>query len=158
MRERAVYLDSSSLVKRYIGEVGSDEVDEVYDKSESGELKAAFSIWNLGEAIGVFDRYLSRNLISHDEFLIARSDLVSETLKLSRLESLAVLPVTSMLLVESWSLVAKHHIYEADALQIASSKEVSCSLFLGADKRLVDAALAEGLKAVNVEAERSLEF
>jgi len=48
-------------------------------------------------------------------------------------------------------VVPKHHIYVADALQIASSKEASADLFLGADRRLLEAATAEGLKSVNVE-------
>lgn len=76
-------------------------MDKVYGKSEIGELRLAFSIWNIGEAIGVFDRYLSRKLISEKDFSIARSDLVCETLKLSRLGSLDLLPVTSGVLSQS---------------------------------------------------------
>ena len=158
MREQLVYLDSSSIVKRYVEEKGSDLIDQVYSKSEAGEQRIAFSLWNIGEAIGVFDRYLSRRLISLEEFATARSDLVSETLKLSRLESLVVLPVTSEVLVQSWTYVVKHHIYEADALQISSGKEVDCVLFLGADKRLIEAASAEGLNAVDVESAQHLEL
>jgi predicted nucleic acid-binding protein len=154
MREQLVYLDSSAIVKRYVEEKGSELVDRVYGKSEIGELRLAFSIWNIGEAIGVFDRYLIRKLISGKEFSTARSDLVSETLKLSRLGSLDVLPVTSGVLSYSWVLVTKHHIYEADALQISSGKEVECGLFLGADSRLLDAASAEGLNSLNVESAR----
>jgi len=48
-------------------------------------------------------------------------------------------------------LAVKHHIYVADALQISSSREAGCDLFLGADKRLLDAASAEGIKVINVE-------
>ena len=151
MREQPVYLDSSAIAKRYVGEKGSDLVDRVYSRSEIGELRLAFSIWNIGEVLGVFDRYQTRKLISGKEFLSARSDLVSETLKLSRLGSLDVLPVTSGLISQSWEFVTKHHIYEADALQISSGKMVGCGLFLGADGRLLDAASAEGLKPVNVE-------
>jgi len=47
----------------------------------------------------------------------------------------------------------KHHIYEADALQISSSKEIDCALLLSADVRLVQAATKEGISAVNIEAE-----
>ena len=151
MREQPVYLDSSSIAKRYVKEKGSDLVDSIYGKAEAGDLRLAFSLWNIGEAIGVLDRYLTRRLISKKEFAAARSDLISETLKLSRLDSLDVLPVTSEILSQSWTLITKHHIYEADALQISSGKEVDCSLFLTADNRLLEAAIAEGLNAVNVE-------
>ena len=90
MKEQVVYLDSSSLVKRYITEVGTENVDKIYDRSQANEIKIAFNIWNIGEAIGVFDRYFSRNLISYNEFVTAKSDMISETLKLIILESLPV--------------------------------------------------------------------
>ena len=150
---KLVYLDTSSLAKRYIIERGSKVVDRVYNESEAGRLRVAFSIWNISEAIGVFDRYRVRGLISEAEFKRARSDLVSESLKMSRLESLSILPMTSSALAASWSLVSRHHIYVADALQISSSKEARAEVFLGADRRLLEAASAEGLKAVNVESD-----
>jgi len=151
MQEKLVYLDTSSLAKRYIAERGSEVVDKAYGESEAGRLRVAFSIWNIGEAIGVFDRYRARGLISDDEFRRARADLVSESLKLSRLDSLSLLPITSQSLAVSWGLVSKHHIYAADALQISSAEEADANLFLAADRRLLEAASAEGLRAVNVE-------
>lgn len=153
MQGKLVYLDTSSLVKRYIAERGSEVVDRLYGWSEAGRLRVAFSIWNIGEAVGVFDRYRVRKLISDEEFRRARADLVRESLKMSRLEELSMLPMTSLALAGSWSLVSKHHIYVADALQISTSKEAGCDLFLGADRRLLEAASAEGLKAVNVESD-----
>ena len=89
MQGKSVYLDTSSLVKRYIGEKGSEVVDRVYEESEAGKMKISFSIWNIGEAVGVFDRYLVRDLISDVEFKRARADIVSESLKMSRLEALS---------------------------------------------------------------------
>lgn len=151
MQGKLVYLDTSSLAKRYIAERGSEVVDRAYGESEAGRLRVAFSIWNIGEAIGVFDRYRVRGLISDEDFRGARADLVSESLKMSRLESLSLLSMTSLALADSWSLVSKHHIYVADALQISSSKEAGADLFLAADRRLLEVATAEGLKAVNVE-------
>jgi len=153
MQGKLVYLDTSSLVKRYIAERGSEVVDRLYGWSEAGRLRVAFSIWNIGEAVGVFDRYRVRKLISDEEFRRARADLVRESLKMSRLEELSMLPMTSLALAGSWSLVSKHHIYVADALQISTSQEAGCDLFLGADRRLLEAASAEGLKAVNVESD-----
>jgi len=154
MQEKLIYLDTSSLVKRYIAETGSEVVDRVYSESEAGRLRIAFSIWNIGEAVGVFDRYRVRELISDEEFKRARANLISESLKLSRLEALSLLPMTSLSLAGSWSLVSKHHIYVADALQITSSKEVGADLLLVADRRLLEAANAEGVKAVNPELDR----
>jgi len=153
MRGLLVYLDTSSLVKRYIEEEGSQVIDKVYEEAEAGRIRAAFSVWNVGETLGVLDRYHTRNLISDRDLEAALRSLASESMKMIRLNSLQVLPITSENIIESWLLVLRHHIYEADALQISSSKEAGCNLFLGADARLIQAARKEGINALNVEIE-----
>ena len=52
MRGPIVYLDSSSMVKRYVEEPGTKIVREAYLKAYSGELLIAFSLWNIGEVLG----------------------------------------------------------------------------------------------------------
>jgi len=44
-------------------------------------------------------------------------------------------------------LIEKHHIYEADAIQITSAKYVKSVEFLTGDRRLHEVALKEGLKS-----------
>ena len=143
-------------MKRYIREKGSELVDRAYGRAEAGDLHLAFSIWNIGEVIGAFDRYLTRKVISSKEYSTASSDLISETLKLSRMGSLAVLPITAEMISRSWDLVPAYHIYEADALQVAACKEAGSELFLCADYRLLETAKSEGLNPVNVESSDSL--
>jgi len=147
------YLDSSSIVKRYVEEAGSEVIDAVYAKAETGELRFAFSIWNVGEVFGVFDKYASRGLMPEEALKTALLDFISESMKMVRLGSLQILPMTTKSLVESWLLVMKHHLYEADALQISTSREADCSFLLSTDDGLVQVAEKEGMKAVNIEAE-----
>jgi len=160
MNVKLVYLDSSSIVKRYIEEEGSQVVDAVYEKAEAGKLRFAFSIWNAGEVLGVLDRYLSRQLLTEDAFKTALSDFLSESVKMARLGSLQILPITTKSLTDSWLLVMKHHLYVADALQISTSKEAGCNLILSADDELVHVAEKESVDAVNIESapERALQF
>ncbi len=153
MNVKLVYLDSSSIVKRYIEERGSQVVDAVYEKAEAARLGFAFSVWNAGEVLGVLDRYLSRRLISEDAFKRSLSDFLSESIKMARLGSLQILPVTTRSLTESWLLILRHHLYMADALQISSSKEAGCNLLLSADDRVTQVARKEGVEAINIEAE-----
>lgn len=153
MRELLVYLDTSSIVKRYVEEKGSEVVDKVYEEAEAGRVRMAFSVWNIGEALGVLDRYRTRRMISDEDFESALRSLASESMKMIRLSVLQLLPITSKTLIESWLLVLQHHIYEADALQISSSKETDCDLFLGADNRLIQTAQKEGINALDIEAE-----
>jgi len=153
MNGKLVYLDTSGIVKRYIEEKGSEVIDKVYEESEAGRVRTAFSVWNIGEAIGVLDRYHTRKLIFTSEFETALSGLITESIKMIRLSSLQILPITPKSITESWQLVMKHHMYEADALQISSSKEAGCELFLGADDGLIRVALKEGIDAINIERE-----
>ncbi len=48
MRGSVVYLDSSAIIKRYIGEPGSDKVRELYLKAYAGEVTLSYSLWNIG--------------------------------------------------------------------------------------------------------------
>ena len=153
MSVKLVYLDSSSIVKRYIEEKGSKVVDTVYARAEAGDLRFAFSIWNIGEVLGVFDRYTSRELILQEKLKTTLLDFISESTKMVRLGSLQILPMTTKTLIESWLLVMKHHIYEADALQISTSKEANCNLFLSADAKLIQTAQKEDTNALNIETE-----
>ena len=57
MGERDVYLDTSALAKRYLKERDSDKVDELYRNTEMGKTKLHFSLWNIGEVCGVFDKH-----------------------------------------------------------------------------------------------------
>jgi len=153
MNVKLAYLDSSSIVKRYIEEKGSHVVDAVYEKAEAARLRFAFSIWNAGEVLGVLDRYLSRRLLSEGEFKTALSDFLSESIKMARLGSLQILPITTKSLTGSWLLILKHHLYMADALQVSTSKEAGCNLILSADDTLIQIAKKEGIDAINIETE-----
>ncbi|MBO3804165.1 MAG: hypothetical protein JTT11_09935 [Candidatus Brockarchaeota archaeon] len=63
------------------------------------------------------------------------------------------MPITSKSLSNSWLLIAKHHVYEAGALQISTSLEAECNFMFSADADLVIMAEKENVKAVNIEAE-----
>jgi len=148
MRESIAYLDSSSIVKRYIEEPGSRVVRDVYLKAYSGELSMAFSSWNIGETIGAFDKACIRGVLSLEEYLTVKRRFLIETRRLLRLGVLMLVPVKFKLLIESWDIIEKYHIYEADALQIASAKMVKATQFFTGDKRVYETASTEGLRSI----------
>jgi len=148
MKEHVAYLDSSSLVKRYIEEPGSNLVKDIYLKAYSGELTIAFSSWNIGEVLGAFGKAHSRGILGRKNFLLAKNRFLLETRRLVRLGVLRLIPVRFKLLIECWGLLEKHHIYQADALQITSAKAVNATKFFTGDKRVCEVANAEGLETV----------
>lgn len=150
------YLDSSVIVKRYVSEPGSSSVDLVFDKGEAGEICLATSIWNFGEVLGVLDEKLRRGWLAEDEFKTALENFASEMARMARLKVLEVVPVVTPILVDSWPLILRQHIYEADALQIQTCIYCGGDVFLSADKDLIGLAMKRGLKALDVEKERKI--
>jgi predicted nucleic acid-binding protein len=142
-----VYLDSSAIVKRYVLEEGTDLVQKAYTKALQGETKLSFSVWNIGEALGVLNIYQRRKWLERKDHKTARESLITETLRLIKLGLIRTIPVRTKLLTKSWALIEKHHIYQADALQIVSAKYINADQLLSGDKKLVDISKAEGINA-----------
>lgn len=151
MSARNVYLDTSTIVKRHIEQKGSNLVDDVYGRAEVGALKLSFSMWNVGQLIGALDQHLSRKVISEMQFRTSTKDLVAETTKLFRLGHLNIRSPTAKIFADAWYLIFSSHIYEADAIQIATAKNLECDLFLSADAELIEVAKQTNLQAANVE-------
>jgi len=142
-------MDSSAITKRYIKEEGTETAQEIYSMAENGSLMLIHSIWNIGEVLGVLDQYRRRGLITSEQYNHAVTNFTSEIIKLMRLSSLTVMPIASKMVVESWPLIHKYHIYEADALQIITSKYSESEVIITADESLATAAKSEGLKSFN---------
>ena len=49
--------------------------------------------------------------------------------------------------MQSWALVEKYHIYQADALQIVSAKNLAADQLLSGDQRLVEVSRKEDIIA-----------
>lgn len=150
MRETVAYLDSSSIVKRYVKEPGSLLVKNMFLKAYSGELTLAFSSWNIGEVLGALDMSRMRNRLSEEKHKVSRRRFLVETRRLLKLGRLLLIPVRMRILCEAWRLVEKHHIYQADALQIVSAKTVNAFQFLTGDEKLHLVAEKESLNSVHV--------
>ena len=146
-----LYLDTSAIVKRYVEETGSESASLIYNKSDVQELTLCFSIWNVGEVIGVIDIYQKRRWITEDQSNKARVNLASETLRLLKFEALELLNLSSAVLTESWGLIRKYRMYQADALQIVQCKRAGADLLVSADKALLQVAEREGLTSMNIE-------
>ena len=147
MNEQIIYLDSSSIIKRYIKEPGSDIVRKLYLKAYSGEITLCYSIWNIGEVLGAFNKAKTIGRIDSETYNIVKRRFLLETRRMMKLSLIIVIPLKLKILEESWNLIEKHHIYEADAIQITSAKYINATQFLTGDKRLYEIALKEKLNS-----------
>ncbi len=143
------YLDTSALIKRYVQEPGTTAVDTIFDKASIGALAIATSVWNIGEAIGVFDYRRRRKLLTEHEFHVALQTLNTEVVGLMRTGALQVYPVRTSLLTEAWSLVLSQHLYQADALQIVTCNASQSKVLITSDELLRRSSEDLGLKALD---------
>jgi predicted nucleic acid-binding protein len=148
MRENVAYLDSSAIIKRYVREEGGEHVRRLYLAAYTGEVRLAFSIWNVGEVLGALDKARRKGLLSNHAYAVARGRFLSETRRMAKLGILIIVPLSKRVVAEAWKYIEKHHIYQADAVQLASAKKVACREFVTGDRELHQVALSEGLKSV----------
>ena len=144
-----MYLDTSALFKRYVREPGSTSLDHLFLKADHGQLTLVFSAWNIGEVIGALDERHQSKRFTNAEYSSAIFNFSEETLRMVRTGLVRIIPVAGKLLTISWQILQQAHIYEADALQIASCKEEACDIMLTEDRRLLQAAQKEGLNSLD---------
>ena len=142
-----IYLDTSVLVKRYVEEEGTQEVDKLFDSAYRGSAVLAASVLNIGEAASVLDKKARRGELAGD-VKTAVSLMLREVKTLARLGSFVVVPLVGKILRGSIAVVLRHHMYVVDALQIATCKYVKCETLYTADKELAEVAEAENIASV----------
>jgi len=123
----------------------------MHAKAAAGTHVVIMSLWNLGEVLGVLDTYRSWKLLNDEMFGRVLENLLAESQKMLRLESMRIMPLALDILLETHALLLKHHIYQADALQIATCRISKSNLLISAYKRLLKAARAENINALDIE-------
>jgi uncharacterized protein len=145
-----LYLDTSAILKRYITEPGTEAADLIFEKAETGELVIVFSLWNIGEALGVLDEKRRKGWLTQGEFEQALHLFADELLKLMRLKVLEIVPVQTPILTKAWNYLMDYHIYEADALQMATCRYGQNDVLISSDEKLVQVSVKAGLKTINI--------
>ncbi len=125
-----VFIDTSSLAKRYVEEYGSSEIDTFYSKSYKIAISSITSI----EMISVFNRKLKDQSISSETFTLAYDNFSCE------LPNYHSLPFNENTVSTAIDCLNKYHIKTLDALQLASAIICSPGLFVSSDKKLFDFA------------------
>jgi predicted nucleic acid-binding protein len=140
-----------------VAEPGTPSVDHVYNRArEKRQVGIVFSSWNIGELLGTLDRRHEQNRLSDAEFSSAIQNFSDETLEMVQQGSIRIMPVTGKLLTASWQIIAREHIYQADALQIASCKDEACDFLLSADHQLLAAAKKQKVEGVDPEKDEKI--
>ncbi len=139
-----VYLDTSALIKRYITEDGSQDIDKIFISAADSKDLIIISYWNIGEAATVFDKFSRKSKSQQGTKLM--NIMLDEFQELARLQMINIVEVNQNYLKEAIRFVFKYHIYVSDAIQISTAKVEMADLFVSGDKILIKAASEEGMK------------
>ena len=136
-----VFFDTSSFVKRFVEEVGSEQADDVME--EVSEL--GFSIICFPEIISALNRKLRSNLIAEKTYLDLKNRILED------IEDADVVNLTPDVLGKTTKLLEENSLRSLDAIHIACALEWQAELFVSSDKRQVNVANKSGLNVRFIE-------
>ncbi len=146
--------DASGLVKRYGREAGSDAVDAIFASSAVEQMSV--TLWGYAECAAILHRKRNGKLISAAAYTSSVTALQQEVLVSNQFK---VLTIEDDRILAGLPLLVSHNLNSNDAAILATYLRFQQSLppgsppclLVAADKRLLRAAEAQGLKTLNPE-------
>ena len=130
-------VDSSSVAKRYIQEVGSDKLDDLLQHASV----LALCVILVPEIISGLNRRLRERALTDKDYSEAKRQLLDDV------RDATVLQITPAVVSHSVKLLESNVLRAMDALHIACALEWKADLFVTSDRRQLDAAANAGLRA-----------
>ena len=152
----SVLLDANAVLKRYVAEAGSEAVEQVFRAADAGRVPLVYSLWTPGECLGVLDRLDRQRRLPSGGLAKGRRALLGESARLARIGMLTVVPLRAAIVRKAWTLLLRHHLYQADAVQIATALEQKVDAVLTSDAHVARAAEREGLHVFDPERQGAL--
>ena len=130
-------VDSSSFAKRYIQEVGSDDLDELLQNAS----ELALCVILLPELISGLNRRLREDAFPVRDYRKAKRLLLEDV------RDATILQLTPAVISRSVNLLEENVLRAMDALHVACALEWKADLFVTSDRRQLDVAIKSGLRA-----------
>lgn len=145
--------DASGLVKRYIAEVGSETVDAIFAAAATSSMYV--TPWGYLETYAILRRRYNTKAFDRKALTDAVTALQSEVIT----GNFDLLSISDQLIFSAASLVDAHNMNSADAailaaylrFQSALPRNSPVCILVASDKRLLRAAIAEGLQILDPE-------
>ena len=130
-------VDSSSFAKRYVQEVGSDELDRFLESAS----ELAFCVILVPEIISGLNRRLRERILTIADYRAVKKQLMDDV------RDATVLQITPSVISRSVKLLESNVLRSLDALHVACALEWQADLFVTSDRRQSMAAKKAGLRA-----------
>jgi predicted nucleic acid-binding protein len=148
------YLDSSTFLKQFNEEKGSEVAHKLFVACENGKIELATSQWTIGETIAAIDRKIRRNEITEEVRDVNIKFLLELTGQLAHKKCLMIIPLDQYVVSASWKYITSDHLSADDAVQLLSFMMINSEAFLASDKYLLDAIKQEGIDCYDIEDEK----
>jgi len=136
-----IFLDTSTLAKRYVQEPGSEELEELFFSLVKEAFVSTLAFVEFAAAIG---RKLRKKEILEESAAKAMRELEKDWHGL-----FSKIPLTDDLAMSAASLAVQYPLTGADAVHLASALAVDADLFVVSDNLLISAAEKIGIKPYN---------
>lgn len=130
-------IDSSSFAKRYVQEVGSDELDRFLESAS----ELAFCVILVPEIISGLNRRLREGALTLADYRAVKRQLLGDV------RDATVLQITPSAISRAVKLLESNVLRAMDALHVACALEWQADLFLTSDKRQFAASADAGLRS-----------
>lgn len=128
-------VDSSSFAKRYVQEIGSEELERFLE--DASEL--AFAVVLVPEIISGLNRRLRSHILSLVDYRAVKKQLLNDV------SDATVLQITPSVVSRSVKLLENNSLHAMDSLHVACALEWKADLFITSDRRQFMAAKNSGL-------------
>lgn len=129
-------VDSSAFAKRYVQEVGSDELDRIL--AQASEL--AMCVLLVPEIVSALNRRLRERILTMADYRVVKKRLLNDV------RDATILQTTPSVVSRSVNLLERNPLRALDALHVACALEWQADLFLTSDKNQFSAARNSGLR------------
>ena len=135
-----VFLDSSALAKRYVQELGSEQLEQILSSASS----LGISVICPAEIVSALCRMRRDRKLSPPQYVQAKRALLAD------IEDSGVIYVTDQVVARATELLERWPLRSSDSLHVASAAEWAADLFVSADAKQCAAARAYGLHVVQL--------
>ncbi len=130
-------IDSSSLAKRYVQEVGSGELDRFLERAS----ELAFCVILVPEIVSGLNRRLREQVLTKADYRTVKKQLLDDV------RDATVLQITPSAVSRTVKLLEGDVLRAMDALHVACALEWQADLFLTSDKKQFVASTNAGLRS-----------
>ena len=128
-------VDSSALAKRYVNEIGSDQLYQILQNA----LDLALCVIVIPEIISGLNRRKREGFLSQENYNLAKKHLLNDV------RDTTILQITPSVVLHSIKLLEINTLRAMDAFHIACALEWKADLFVTSDKKQFEAAVNSGI-------------